>query len=86
VAGNWDDDARRSEGQGVTGAAAGCLAPWQLLWRATESHKGSRRHGGNTRVRGTRPEDGGSSASLSAQAAKQGGTTVSHRSHPQAKS
>jgi hypothetical protein len=63
-----------------TGAAAWCPAPWQLLRRATKSRKGSRWHGGNTRVRGTRPEDGGSPASLSAQVAKQGGTTVSHRS------
>jgi hypothetical protein len=33
--------------------------PWQSLRRATESHKGSRRCGGGTQARGTRPEDGG---------------------------
>jgi hypothetical protein len=77
-------DARRSEEEKVTGAVAGWLALWQLLRRATKSRKGSRRHGRNTRVRGTRPEGGGSPASLSAPAAKQGGsTTVSHRSYPQ---
>jgi hypothetical protein len=36
-----------------------CPMPWQSLRRATESCKGSRRHGGGTQVRGTRPEDGG---------------------------
>jgi hypothetical protein len=84
VAGNFNGDARRSEEEKVTGAVAGWLAPWQLLRRATESRKGSWRHGRNTRVRGTRPEGGGSPASLSALAAKQGGSTaVSHRSYPQ---
>jgi hypothetical protein len=42
-------DARRSEEEKVIGAVAGWLAPWQLLRRATESRKGSRRHGRNTR-------------------------------------
>jgi hypothetical protein len=49
--------------------------PWQSLRRATKRHKGSRRCGGGAQVRGTRPEDGGSPASLSAQAARQRGST-----------
>jgi hypothetical protein len=36
-----------------------CPMPWQSLRRATESCKGSRRRGGGTPVRGTRPEDDG---------------------------
>jgi hypothetical protein len=72
---NFNGDARRSEEEKVTGAVAGWLAPWQLLWRATESRKGSRRHSRNTRVRGTRARGGGSPASVSALAAEQGGTT-----------
>jgi hypothetical protein len=84
VAGNFNGDTRWSEEEKVTSAVAGWLAPWQLLRRATESRKGSWRHSRNTRVRGTRPEGSGSPGSLSAPAAKQGGSTaVSHQSYPQ---
>jgi hypothetical protein len=55
--------------------------PRQSLRRATQRHKGSRRCGGGAQVRDTRPEDGCSPASLSAQAARQRGSTVGgHRS------
>jgi hypothetical protein len=55
--------------------------PWQSLRRATKRHEGSRWYSAGAQVCGIRPEDGGSPASLSAQAAKQrGSTTVSHRS------
>jgi hypothetical protein len=65
-------DSRR-RGRVLAQRAAWCLMPWQLLRRAMGSRKGSRWHSEHTRVRGTRPEDGGSPASLSAPAAKQGG-------------
>ena len=61
-----------------------CLPSWRPHRRRLDGHRESRRRGGKAEPRGTRPRGGGSPASLSAPAAKQGGsTTVSHRSYPQ---
>jgi hypothetical protein len=60
--------------------------PWQSLRRAMESRKGSRRCGGGTQARGTRPEDGGHRRAYLPKPQSTGGTAVSHQSYPQAKS
>jgi hypothetical protein len=49
----------RPERGRITGAVDSWQQPWQSFRRSTESHNGSRRCGGGTQARGTRPEGGG---------------------------
>jgi hypothetical protein len=49
-----------------------CLPSWRPHRRRLDGHRESQRRGGKAEPRGTRPRGGGSPASLSAPAAKQG--------------
>jgi hypothetical protein len=59
----WQGIGTMTRGGRRRGSFTGAMNPWHLLWqsfrRSTESHNGSRRCGGGTQARGTRPEGGG---------------------------
>jgi hypothetical protein len=68
------------------GAVSSCPQSWRAHRRRFDGCKESRRRDSGVRICGTRARGGGSPASISAQAAEQGATTVSHRSYPQSSS
>ena len=80
MAGNFNGTRGGRKGRELLARMNSCLSSWRPHRRRLDGHRESRRRGGKAEPRGTRPRGGGSPASLSAPAAKQGGTAVSHRS------
>jgi hypothetical protein len=86
VALNLAEQCWRPEIEKNSGAVDSCLPSWWLHRRRLDGYRESRRCDGGVQVHGTRPEDGCRRWAYLPKPQSTGGTAVSHRSYPQAKS